>query len=96
MLAPPLDVGTENVTFAEVLPDAAADVMPGALGGAAGVVIVEAATVCAPLPTALVAITFIEYWVPGASLETVITPLIADTVTVSTIVAPEGPVAIIV
>ena len=61
MLAPPLDVGAEIVIFAEVLPEAEVDVIPGALGGAAGVVIVEAATVCAPLPTALFAMTFIEY-----------------------------------
>lgn len=60
ILAPPLDVGAEIVIFAEVLPDAAADVIPGAVGGAAGVVIVEDATVSTPLPTALVAITFIE------------------------------------
>ena len=60
-LAPPFEVGAEIVIFAEVLPVAAAEVMPGALGGAAGVVIVEAATVCAPLPTALLATTFIEY-----------------------------------
>ena len=61
ILAPPLDVGAETVTFAEVLPDATADVTPGALGGAAGVVIVEDATVSTPLPTALLATTFIEY-----------------------------------
>jgi hypothetical protein len=61
ILAPPLDVGAEIVIFAEVLPDPAADVIPGALGGAAGVVIVEDATVSTPLPTAFVATTFIEY-----------------------------------
>ena len=96
ILAPPLDVGAEIVIFAEVLPEAEADVIPGALGGAAGVVIVEDATVSTPLPTALVATTLIEYCVPAASPEMVIALLIADAVTVSTIVAPEGPVAIIV
>ena len=46
---------------------AAAEVIAGAEGGAAGVVIVDAAAVVAPSPTALVARVVIAYVVPGSN-----------------------------
>lgn len=59
--APPLDEGALKVTEAFVVDIAVADTIPGAEGGAAGVVIVEPAVVGEPSPTALIADTAILY-----------------------------------
>jgi hypothetical protein len=53
--APPVDVGAVTEMVAALEDVAAADVIEGADGGAAGVVIVDAAAVVAPSPTAFVA-----------------------------------------
>ncbi len=58
---PPFEVGAVNEIFALVVDVAAAAEMDGAVGGAAGVVIVDTAEVVAPSPTALVAFDVIEY-----------------------------------
>jgi hypothetical protein len=63
--APPFDAGADMVIVAAVEEVANAVEIDGAVGGAAGVVIVEAAVVVAPSPTAFVAKTAIEYWVPA-------------------------------
>jgi hypothetical protein len=64
--APPVDVGAVTTIAAAVADVAVADVIEGAEGGAAGVVIVDDAAVVAPSPTALVARVVIVYVVPGA------------------------------
>jgi hypothetical protein len=64
--APPVDVGAVTEIVAAVADVAAAEVIEGAEGGAAGVVIVDVAAVVAPSPTALVARVVIAYVVPGA------------------------------
>ncbi len=58
---PPFEVGAVNEIFALVVDVATAAEMDGAVGGAAGVVIVDPAEVVAPSPTALVALDVIEY-----------------------------------
>ena len=65
--APPVDVGAVTAIVAAVAEVAAADVIDGAEGGAAGVVIVDEAAVVAPSPTALVARVVIEYVVPAVN-----------------------------
>jgi hypothetical protein len=65
--APPVDVGAVTAIVAAVADVAAADVIEGAEGGAAGVVIVDEAAVVAPSPTALVARVVIEYVVPAVN-----------------------------
>jgi hypothetical protein len=65
--APPVDVGAVTTIVAAVADVAAADVIEGAEGGAAGVVIVDEAAVVAPSPTALVARVVIEYVVPAVN-----------------------------
>lgn len=52
---PPVDVGAVTEIVAAVVDVAVAEVIAGADGGAAGVVMVDAAAVVAPSPTALVA-----------------------------------------
>lgn len=66
MASPPVDVGAVTVIVAALEDVATALVIEGAEGGAAGVVIVDAAAVVAPSPTALVARVVIAYVVPGA------------------------------
>jgi hypothetical protein len=63
---PPVEVGAVTEIVAAVADVAAAEVIAGAEGGAAGVVIVDAAAVVAPSPTALVARVVIAYVVPGS------------------------------
>ena len=65
--APPFEVGAVKVIVAAVAEFATAVEIDGAVGGAAGVVIVEAAVVVAPSPTAFVAKTATEYCVPADS-----------------------------
>lgn len=65
ILAPPVEVGAVTEIVAALDDVAAAEVIPGADGGAAGVVIVDAAAVVAPSPTAFVARVVIVYVVPG-------------------------------
>jgi hypothetical protein len=59
--APPFDVGAVKVMVAAVVEPATADATEGALGAAAGVVIVDAAVVVEPSPTAFVAFEVIVY-----------------------------------
>jgi hypothetical protein len=90
-----LEVGAVTTTVASVVEVAAADVIVGAEGGAAGVVIVEAAVVATPLPTAFFATVEIVYCVPAASPVIVTALAICAAVTVITIgVPPPAGVAI--
>ena len=74
----------------------AADVIEGAEGGAAGVVIVDDAAVVAPSPTALVARVVIEYVVPGVNPVSETAFAISAAVTVNLIgVPPPAGVAMI-
>ena len=66
MMPPPVDVGAVTEIVAVVADVAVAEVIAGADGGAAGVVIVDVAAVVAPSPTALVARVVIAYVVPGS------------------------------
>jgi hypothetical protein len=90
-----LEVGAVTTTVASVVEVAVADVIVGAEGGAEGVVIVEAAVVATPLPTAFLATVEIVYCVPAASPVIVTALAICAAVTVITIgVPPPAGVAI--
>jgi len=96
ILPPPVDVGAVTVMVAALEDVAAADVIEGADGGAAGVVIVDAAAVVAPSPTAFVARVVIVYVVPGARPLIVTALEICEAGTVNRIgVPPPDGVAII-
>jgi hypothetical protein len=94
--APPVDVGADTAIVAAVADVAAAEVIEGAEGGAAGVVIVDEAAAVAPSPTAFVARVVIAYVVPGANPVSVTALAICAAVTVNVIgVPPPVGVAII-
>ena len=94
--APPVDVGAVTTIVAAVADVAAADVIDGADGGAAGVVIVDVAAVVAPSPTTLAASAVIAYVVPGVNPVRVTALAISAAVTVNRIgVPPPVGVAII-
>jgi hypothetical protein len=61
-----LEVGAATTTVPAVVDVAVADVIVGADGGAAGVVIVDAAVVATPLPTAFFATVEIRRVTMGA------------------------------
>ena len=94
--APPVDVGAVTEIVAALDDVAMAEVIDGAEGGAAGVVIVDVVAVVAPSPTALVARDVIVYVVPGARPLIVIALEICAAVTVIRIgVPPPDGVAMI-
>jgi hypothetical protein len=86
--APPVEVGAVTTTVAAVVEVAVADVIVGAEGGAAGVVIVDTAVVATPLPTAFFATVEIVYSVPAASPEIVTALAICAAVTLTIIGVP--------
>lgn len=86
--APPFEVGAVTMTVAFVVELAAAEVIAGAEGGAAGVVIEDPATVATPFPTAFWATAEIVYCVPDANPVIDIALAICAAVTVITIGAP--------
>jgi hypothetical protein len=86
--APPVDVGTDTAIVAAVADVAAAEVIEGAEGGAAGVVIVDEAAAVAPSPTAFVARVVIAYVVPGVNPVSVTALAICAAVTVNVIGVP--------
>jgi hypothetical protein len=94
--APPVDVGAVTTIDAAVADVAVAEVIEGAEGGAAGVVIVDDAAVVAPSPTALVARVVIVYVVPGVNPVSETAFAISAAVTVNLIgVPPPAGVAMI-